>query len=785
MDEFELCWKPPPHYPPIATCGAPSAPGAQTVFIICNGVDTTQPQLQWTRPQLKLVSGETIVGAPRVHQIKWTLLEQSITVHITSDLGLWDDGWPREASVIHCPRQQLLLAKLFCDFTRQTMYWDDIKDVAWHYDAPEDHPWPCRKPLCTVAHRVQLLSKAFPPTDPSVSLYIPTAETLGHHEDLEAALADLARNHNLHLADCDTPGFSPGATDTFRLVVDDLCIFDCNPCGGGVARSNMGAGELQQSMWSRGTESENNECGRDALQMKEGERADEIRVHRTATLAHLSTPDSMPTRVYDTALRCVVSTEGLKAPYLCISHRWGELDDNLEWWLQDAARVTGVRYVWIDTECINQDNEQEKAAELRKMREYYALASCVAIILPRMTAKMRAQPASKESVFDLHTHVEANFDWLLDFIRQDWLRRIWTFQEATLARHTVVLTPRDVVNGAYVELLLGFVVMASRSQFADLLVASLSSRLASSYVVGSCCYLIRKGNLCSVRRFLGTASADPSLEAMRIEPRPLRIQWKATADRSATDWHDLVYGLLGVVGNGNRISINYEYTVVELLKELIDTGHIGAEIVLAPTISNQRDSSWAPEQLKDWIDGQQYWSTYLLVGGNVDAIVLSNGMLSVKALPGKLCIEKNRKWQGITNYKGNRLHKYDARLRLADRGAQAELSVSHKLCAESACNFLEDVTAEELQVGLFLPIKPQNSRRTTSLPSCTCCGPGGGRTLGIWVCCTEIAPGVFHRHHASVLMLLDSSYDIQFGPDYHVLNDRAKTVCIGGSGTEA
>lgn len=197
--------------------------------------------------------------------------KKNITVHITSDLGPWDDCWPREASVIYCPRQQLLLAKLFCDFTQQTMYWDDIKDMAWHYDAPEDHPWSCRRPLCTVAHRVQLLSKAFSPTDPSVSLYIPTAETLGHHEDLEAALADLARNHNLHLADCDTPGVSTGATDTFRLVVDDLCIFDCNPCGGGVARSNMGAGELQQSMWNRGTESEDNACRGDAMQ-NEGRR---------------------------------------------------------------------------------------------------------------------------------------------------------------------------------------------------------------------------------------------------------------------------------------------------------------------------------------------------------------------------------------------------------------------------------------------------------------------------------------------------------------------------------
>lgn len=754
--------------PPIAACShVPIAPGAQTVLTICDGVDTTKPPLQRTRPQLQFVGGESIADAPRVHQIKWTLLQRSIAVHITSDWGPWDDCWPRDTPVIHCPRQQLLLAKLLCELASETVYRHEMQDTDWVYDAPEHLPWPCRRPLCTAAHLVQPLSKEFPPADPSVSLYFPTA--LKRDSDYYD-LVVLARAYNLELADCATPTVSTGATDTFPLLVDDLWIFNCKSCGRRAARlEELEMRDLEKRLWqSRGWQRKHLGYARDregGLIKKEAERADKIRLHRTAALTHLSTPDSMPTRVYDTTLRRVVSTEGLKSPYLCISHRWGELDEHLEWWLQDAAHATGLRYVWIDTKCVIQDDKNDKAAELPKMRDYYAMAACVAVILPRMAAKMRAQPASKESVFYQATHVHANFDWLLDFSRQEWLRRIWTFQEATLARNTVVFTPRDVVNGAYVELLLDYVL--PRGRYLGCLVASLSSRLASSCHVRSSCHEIHQGNLYTRRQLLGTASADPGLEVMRIATLPLKTLWRATANRVATDWHDLVYGLLGMMNSGDSVCVNYDCTLAELLGELFKNGHVGAEIMLAPTVSHQRDRSWAPQQLQHWIDVQSLFSAQMLYWDSVDALVLSNGMLSVKALRGELFIEKGPYSHGLP-LSEEPVYTYSARLRLVD----AEVSVS-EVSALSGYVF----EGNTVQFGLVLPIEP-DPRTLFDRP---CYMP-----LAIWICCTEIAPGeqVFHRHHASMLTHLRYE-EPPAGFDYQFLNKRAETMRIGGSGTEA
>src|ERR1700750_547444 len=71
-----------------------------------------------------------------------------------------------------------------------------------------------------------------------------------------------------------------------------------------------------------------------------------------------------------------------------ISYRWGdEIDpydcgiDGVDWKitlahqkLDDIKRLmvdANIEYLWVDSVCINQGNDKEKAAEIAKMFEYY------------------------------------------------------------------------------------------------------------------------------------------------------------------------------------------------------------------------------------------------------------------------------------------------------------------------------------------------------------------------------------------------------------------------------
>ncbi|KAI3401140.1 hypothetical protein diail_286 [Diaporthe ilicicola] len=89
----------------------------------------------------------------------------------------------------------------------------------------------------------------------------------------------------------------------------------------------------------------------------------------------------------------LVETGGIEALYVCLSHRWGpstpscrtmndnvaQQKKNIDWnkllkTFQDAALVTvalGVKYIWIDSLCIIQDNAQDWMVQAAKMCDIY------------------------------------------------------------------------------------------------------------------------------------------------------------------------------------------------------------------------------------------------------------------------------------------------------------------------------------------------------------------------------------------------------------------------------
>ncbi|KAL2128495.1 hypothetical protein VTI74DRAFT_9107 [Chaetomium olivicolor] len=115
-------------------------------------------------------------------------------------------------------------------------------------------------------------------------------------------------------------------------------------------------------------------------------------------------PAALPSRVLDvrakgeSGVRLYEPVEGEKAPYICLSHCWGHrpflrtlsgsLDahrseivwDRLPQTFRDAIAFTrqlGVRYLWIDSLCIVQDDERDWRREAARMAGIYQHATLV------------------------------------------------------------------------------------------------------------------------------------------------------------------------------------------------------------------------------------------------------------------------------------------------------------------------------------------------------------------------------------------------------------------------
>lgn len=126
---------------------------------------------------------------------------------------------------------------------------------------------------------------------------------------------------------------------------------------------------------------------------------------------HMSFPKSMPMRVIDVgtfshqSVRLVSLTDldkqGISGRYMTLSHCWGTGSDiqlasittkatlasrrqiieisDLQKTFQDAIHVTrrlGIRYLWIDSLCIVQDDEEDVDLGCQDMSEIYSYSYC-------------------------------------------------------------------------------------------------------------------------------------------------------------------------------------------------------------------------------------------------------------------------------------------------------------------------------------------------------------------------------------------------------------------------
>lgn len=194
--------------------------------------------------------------------------------------------------------------------------------------------------------------------------------------------------------------------------------------------------------------------------------------HHRACRCPINTRLQMPrTRLIDCTARKLISvgTWPFHRPrYAALSYRWGTTSEskmeqdqegrnepkdplsNLPLTIEDAISVTkslGLRYLWVDQYCIDQNNRKGKLAQIRKMHRIYQCAEVTIMAtagddchygLPGVSKRARQvlDPFIFDDALTFGLCPAAGPHWLYGA----WHKRGWTFQETYLSRRRLVFS---------------------------------------------------------------------------------------------------------------------------------------------------------------------------------------------------------------------------------------------------------------------------------------------------------------------------------------------------------
>jgi hypothetical protein len=200
-------------------------------------------------------------------------------------------------------------------------------------------------------------------------------------------------------------------------------------------------------------------------------------------------PDNLtpPKRLFDIDTMETVMYEDVKSDvkekgYVAISHVWGDqkkyvpkgvgVMGGVTWTipLSDPDKIFrvknamsnyyGVKYCWFDVLCMPQDKQDEINLEIPFMGDYYAGAKMVLVLTtvdPVISEDFTKWYNLMEDVMEnKRNFTQKEIDWLkpfpmvdlLDISKEKWFRRLWTFQEAIMARNLILVCG----NGRLIDL---------------------------------------------------------------------------------------------------------------------------------------------------------------------------------------------------------------------------------------------------------------------------------------------------------------------------------------------
>lgn len=322
--------------------------------------------------------------------------------------------------------------------------------------------------------------------------------------------------------------------------------------------------------------------------------------------------------------------------YAAVSYCWGSVTGDEELWAQVgmAVRNTPISHVWIDRFCLSSD-PATRQYEVHHMAEIYANARLV-LILPG------TQITELDNMhFDANgTAVQVNKENIQrigeQWTQTEWRSRCWTFQEATMARATAVVTgsrKKPVLSGAALDALAtstsGSNVKLVPWHPLDNTLIRVNLHMYEAEWSNKYYLFTRSYRVCG-------ACGLPQNKSPRAQKQPLLALMGLSWNRKATKELDTVYSLLSMAKDGYKIPVRYDITMEELYEVLIETRVVGAEILaLGGGFAGSTSATcWMPNRGKQ----SPYGGEYFLFG--VGARITRMGTLRAEVLAVKIWVEE-------------------------------------------------------------------------------------------------------------------------------------------------
>ncbi len=234
--------------------------------------------------------------------------------------------------------------------------------------------------------------------------------------------------------------------------------------------------------------------------------------------------------VYD-ALSYVWGPPDLDAPLICDGQHC-RITKNLHQALRRFRKPSKRLYIWVDAICINQNDAAERSEQVQLMKQIYEQAEQVCIWLGDEDEEthlvLRLLEAHRKKADQPWFHVRTEFgadapEWaaMIRWLNRPWFWRVWTIQEARVAKFAVVYFGPHSIDLAIVDSVLSLHI--SRDDNHDL-----AGHLDEAFRLPGLSVRLNKSN---------TFNYNCSLLDLLLMSRR----------HQATDLRDKVYGLLGLV----------------------------------------------------------------------------------------------------------------------------------------------------------------------------------------------------------------------------------------------